>query len=200
MSDFGHLLGHDASWIYAGLFLYAFVKTGPLPIAAAYGSTLGWLDAGWALLAVAAGALAGDQVRFEVGRRYGASILTRFPRWAARAEAALVVVERHHVPVLVLFRFAKGLRTPVSLGLGATRLDRGRFTVLNAVTALVWSATLSGLGLAAGAVVTTSHSRLIPIASLVTMVGMVSALGWTMRREVERRLVGVSASSEAAVR
>lgn len=197
MSDLERLLGHDASWIYALIFLYAFVKTGPLPVAAAYASTLGWLDAGWALLAAAAGALVGDQVRFEVGRRYGTSVLARFPRWAARAEAALVVLERHHVTVLVVFRFAKGLRTPVSLGLGATSLDRGRFTALNALTALAWSATLSGLGLVAGAVITSSHSRLVPIASLFIMVGMVSALGWTMRREVERRLVGASASSDA---
>ncbi len=203
MTDIERLLVDGGPWVYAALFLYAVVKTGPLPVAAAYASTLGWLDAEVAFVAVAAGAIVGDELRFEIGRRYGAAPLRWFPRWAPRVEAAMAVLVRYHVAVLVLFRFAKGLRTPVSFGLGASSLARARFSLLNVLTALAWSGVLSALGILAGAAFAADSSRLVAVGGLVALIVMTSGLGWAVHRELGRRVlqpVGVPAASASSPR
>jgi membrane protein DedA with SNARE-associated domain len=195
MDDLERLMTQYADWIYVLLFAYAFVKTGPLPVAAAYAATLGWLHAGAAFAAVAVGAFLGDQVRFELGRRLGPATLRRFPRWATRLDAVVAVVERHHAGLLTVFRFAKGIRTPVSLCMGMTRLTRARFASLNAATAVLWSGTLTLIGTTAGVFVDPERSLVLPIAGLALMSGLVLALGWGVRRELARRIDGAVAAA-----
>lgn len=197
MDDLERLMTQHADWIYVLLFAYAFVKTGPLPVAAAYAATLGWLHAGAAFAAVAVGAFLGDQVRFELGRRLGPATLRRFPRWSARLDAVIAVVERHHASLLAMFRFAKGIRTPVSLCMGMTRLTRTRFAGLNAATAVLWSGTLTLIGTTAGALVAPGRSLVLPVAGLALMSGLVLVLGWGVRRELARRIDGAVAPAPA---
>ena len=196
MQELERFASSSPAWLYVVLFAYALIKTGPLPIVAGYASTLGWLDAVPATLAVWWGAVAGDLVRFELGRRFGPSALRRFPNWGPRAGALTRVLARHAVWVCLLKRYAKGLRTPLSFAFGLTALSRRRFAITTLLTSAIWAASFVGLGVAAGGRLDEFWSTRLVIVSFATMAALLLALSWLIHREM-RRLVDASTSASA---
>lgn len=184
MDDFERLLREFGPWIPAVLFVYAFVKTGPLPIAAGYAATLGWVDPVPLLVALWAGAALGDLARFELGRRLGPAALARLPAWQARWEPLSRVLVRHYGWVCLAKRFAKGIRTPISVGFGLTAIGRWRFGVITTLTAGIWAGSFVGAGMAAGRLAGSVSTAPIAAASLVLLIAIVAALGWLVQREL----------------
>ncbi len=196
MQELERFASSSPGWLYVVLFAYAFIKTGPLPIAAGYASTLGWLDAVPAVFAVWWGAVAGDLVRFELGRRFGPGALRRFPKWEGRTGMLTRVIARHAVWICLLKRYAKGLRTPLSLAFGLSAMSRGRFAITTLLTSAIWAASFVGLGVAAGDLLDEFWSTRLVVASFATMAGLLLALSWLVNREM-RRLVDASATATA---
>ena len=104
-------------------------------------------------LLIALGALGGavgDIAYFTIGRRYGPTLLERFPKFAPAAERVHALIERF--PELAIFgiRFLYGLRTVGPAVIGASAVSWPRFLLLNALGALVWSACWIGAGYVLG--------------------------------------------------
>jgi len=110
----------------------------------------GVLDLPWVIALGALGGAAGDIVYFALGRRYGAELLGRFPRFAPAAERVQALIHRH--PDLSIFgiRFLYGLRTVGPAVIGSSAVPWPRFLILNALGALVWSACWVGAGYVLG--------------------------------------------------
>lgn len=110
----------------------------------------GVLDLPWVIAIGAIGGAAGDIVYFALGRRYGAELLARFPRFAPAAERVHALIRRH--PELSIFgiRFLYGLRTVGPAVIGSSGVPWPRFLLLNAFGALVWSACWVGAGYVLG--------------------------------------------------
>ena len=119
--------------VLAGLFAHRGVLDLPLVI------TLG-----------AIGGAAGDVVYFTLGRRYGATLLERYPKYAPVADRVKSLIARF--PDLAVFgiRFLYGLRTVGPGVIGASRITWRRFLLLNALGALVWSTCWVGAGYVLG--------------------------------------------------
>lgn len=198
MQELERLVREWPSWIHAALFVYAFVKTGPLPLFAGYASTLGWLEPFAALSAVWSGAIAGDLLRFELGRRFGPAVLRRMPTWLPLGNAFSLVLARHVVWVCLLKRFAKGLRTPISLGYGLSNLGRRRFVAITVVSAGVWSGTLIALGVFAGALVAQAPGPWFAVLGLVLMAALSLGLTWLVHGELKRVVGAPAATRESA--
>jgi len=100
----------------------------------------------WLLASIPAGV--GHQIYYLLGRRYGDAVITRFP---ARLQPAFTraneLVRRHQTRVLVLMRFAYGVRLPLPILCGASGVAPGKFLFYNVATALSWALlfTLTGL-------------------------------------------------------
>ena len=56
------------------------------------------------------------------------------------------LIERHQNFLILTFRFYYGLRSVTPFALGASRVDRGRYLVLNAIGAAIWAVTLGWAG------------------------------------------------------
>jgi membrane protein DedA with SNARE-associated domain len=92
------------------------------------------------------GSLAGDQLAFFLGRKFGVRILDWRPRWRPAAERARLELERRGTFLLVSFRFFYGLRNAVPFVAGLAGVPPRRFAPLNAIGALLWAPTISTLG------------------------------------------------------
>ncbi len=105
----------------------------------------------------ALGGAMGDIAYFALGRRYGAALLGRFPKFAPAATRVHALIERF--PDLAVFgiRFVYGLRTVGPAVIGASKVSWPRFLLLNALGALVWSA----CWVSAGYVLGTAAQRLL---------------------------------------
>lgn len=108
----------------------------------------------WGTLGIAAlGAIAGDGVSYEVGRRYAREMRTW---WAENGHEAAwengqEFVDRHGGKSIIMARFFAPVRAIVPLVVGAARMPRHKFYPINAASALAWSPAHIGPGIVFGA-------------------------------------------------
>jgi len=85
--------------------------------------------------------LAGDLTMFLIARHYGESLLkTRFFRWAlppARLDRVRGYMDRHGTKTVFFARFFAGIRMPVYVLAGTTRMHPVRFILLDLAGALI---------------------------------------------------------------
>jgi membrane protein DedA with SNARE-associated domain len=107
-------------------------------------ATAGSADPRIALLVgcAAAGAFAGDNLSYLLGRRFGPAVQRRFfttPKgmkaraWAERS------LDRYGTQLIIVCRFIPGGRTAVTLTCGLTGYPRRRFVAATALAAVIWA-------------------------------------------------------------
>lgn len=121
----------------------------------AVAAKLGLLDIWFVLLAAMAGSFAGDQFYFWIGRRYGPSMIERWPSWRMRVGRASRLLGVYDAWFILGFRFVYGLRSISPFVIGMSNVSAGRFLVLNFIAALVWATVIGGASYALGAVIET---------------------------------------------
>lgn len=82
------------------------------------------------ILAAFAGSLAGDQLWFFLGRRFGRPFVERRPRWARQMARIDGFLARFGTAFVLGFRFLYGLRSVTPLALGASGYPALRSTSL----------------------------------------------------------------------
>jgi membrane protein DedA with SNARE-associated domain len=135
------------------------------------------------------GSLAGDQLAFFIGRRFGERILAWRPKWRPAAERAKHELDRRGTFLLVSFRFFYGLRNAVPFVAGLAGVAAKRFVPLNALGAAIWAPTITLLGYAFGAAFerVLSHARryqaiALAVIALVGLVLFVAHKLWPKRK------------------
>jgi membrane protein DedA with SNARE-associated domain len=115
----------------------------------------------WAVWLVACGpAIAGHQVYFALGRRYGDRLLARLPaRWQPAIVRARELLWRNARGIMLAMRFAYGLRLPLPILCGAVGIAPRRFVRYNVATALAWALLFTWLGYVYGATATAALGR-----------------------------------------
>ncbi|MGE5285852.1 MAG: DedA family protein [Micromonosporaceae bacterium] len=128
------------------------------------------------LLAAAAGALAGAQVGFLIGRRAGTALLARtsnrhLVNGAARAEELLA--RYGHRKAIVLARFIPVVRTVLNPLAGGLSVSTRTFTTWQVVGGLVWSVGVTLAGYLLGSSIPGIDTYLLPIIAVIVIVSLV---------------------------
>jgi membrane-associated protein len=140
------------SGILAGFFL----PGDTLLLSAGYFASIGRLPLGWLLLVVAVAAVVGDNVGYELGRRFGPRLFRKkesaffHPDQLLRAQD---FYERHGGKTIVLARFVPVVRTFAPVVAGAGKMDHKRFMMFNLIGATVWGVGVTLLGYFLGKVI-----------------------------------------------
>jgi membrane-associated protein len=159
--DPGTLLTGLGPWALVGLSLMVFIESGLLfpflpgdsllVTAGLLHDRLGLSIAAVALCASGA-AVAGDQVGYWIGSRFGRQWFRADARIlkTAHLDQAEVFFARHGGPALVLARFVPVVRTFVPLAAGAGDYPYRAFLIWNVTGALLWAVGMTLLGSVAG--------------------------------------------------
>jgi membrane-associated protein len=155
-----HLVG-GSPWTYAVVcavaaadVLLPLLPSETVVIAASVLAAHGVLEIWLIVVLAAAGAFAGDNVCFALGRHVGDPVARRLfkgekgqgrLRWAERA------IGRHGALLIVVGRFLPGGRTVSTFAAGLSGLAYRRFLVADAAAALAWALYASLLGYLGGA-------------------------------------------------
>ncbi|MGW7421733.1 DedA family protein [Streptomyces sp. NPDC054813] len=134
------------------------------------------LSLGPLLVAAAAGALAGAQCGYLLGRKAGGALLARShsPRLHEGAKRAEELLERYGYPkAVVLARFVPVVRTVLNPVAGALEVPVRTFTLWQVVGGLGWSVGLTLAGYALGSSIPNVDRYLLPLVALIVVVSLV---------------------------
>jgi membrane-associated protein len=146
-------------WVYALLFVIVFVETGVVVMPFLPGDSLlfvvgalcgaGLLSLPLAMAVLIAAAVLGDQTNYSIGRHLGPKVFQwEQSRWFNKAafNKAHAFYEQYGGVTVILARFMPFVRTFAPFVAGVAAMTRSRFTLFNAVGALVWVVGLTSAG------------------------------------------------------
>jgi membrane protein DedA with SNARE-associated domain len=114
-----------------------------LVTAGIYAATTHGLDIQFVIVAAAAGAIAGDNIGFWIGRRFGCDFIHRQSRLlrlnGTRLKIGRYLFHRHGGKVVFFGRFFAGLRTLAALLAGINWMPWWRFLWFNVAGGILWS-------------------------------------------------------------
>jgi len=168
---------------YFALVVGCILEGETILILGAMAAQRGYLDLPLVMLAAFVGSLSGDQLCFQLGRRCGARLLERRPRWRLMAATIETRLGRYRDLFLFGFRFLYGLRVISPFVIGLAEVSALRFTVLNTLGAGVWAVSFALLGYSFGHGVETFLGGVQ--AYELQVFGAVAAIGivvWAVRR------------------
>ncbi|MFR9799270.1 DedA family protein [Streptomyces sp. MS06] len=131
------------------------------------------------LVLAAAGALAGAQCGFLIGRGAGGAVMarSRSQRLHEGAKRAEELLERYgYAKAIVLARFIPVVRTVLNPMAGALEVPVRTFTLWQAVGGTVWTVGLVLAGYALGSSVPNVDRYLLPMVALIVIVSLIPLL------------------------
>jgi membrane-associated protein len=192
--QFTDLVANASGWAYAILFALALLDA-VLPIVPSETSVItagvvasaGDLSLPLVILFAAAGAVAGDNTAYLIGRRYGRRVNDRFFRgekaqrrihWAHRQ------VEERGGELIVIARFIPGGRTAVTLSAGTLEYPWRKFIVFDAIAGLTWASYAAALGYFGGHAFEEQPWKglVLALAIAFAVAGGVEVVRWFLKR------------------
>lgn len=144
----------------------------------------------WAVVvAAAAGAAAGDQVGFLLGRRYGPRLVDHLPSIVRRSgdlDRSLDLIRRRGAAAVALGRWAAVLRALVPGAAGTSGMTHGRFTVANVLGGTLWAAAIAVAGYLVGASYQSLAHNLGIVGDIAVVAAVVAAAAWWSRTRRNR--------------
>ena len=134
--------GHFA---YLAIYLAAIVEGELLFIAASVLVASGQLHYLAVLVAGALGATIGDQAYFYLFRGCVPRWLTRYPSLQQNVAPLIGRVRRHDSLMVLLIRFAPGLRIALAAACAAANVPARKFSTLSLISAFIWATALLAL-------------------------------------------------------
>jgi membrane protein DedA with SNARE-associated domain len=172
---------------YLAVLIGTFFEGEAVLVAAGAFAHRGLLSLPLVMLTATLGSTLGDQLWFQLGRRYGRPFLERRPTWQARARIVQPHIERHGDLVVLGFRFAYGVRTVTPALRGMSGYPALRFACLNLIGSIVWAVVVGAGGWALGAALTGMLERAAHVEELIA--AAVAGVGavWLVVRLIRRR-------------
>ena len=156
------------------------------------------------ILAAAFGAIAGDNLSFQLGRQGGYRLLRRYGHVLRfdnrRQRLARYLFTRYGALIIIMGRFVPVIHIWTAFLAGTTAMRWPRFAVLNAVGCALWATALSAAGFALGNVAIqvggTIFALSVPIAFVVTLLMVVAfrLMEDRLQREADRDRSGKDAA------
>jgi membrane-associated protein len=155
----------------------------------------------WSVLAVVISmAVIGDSVGFEVGRRYGARLLTIRPlaRHSDRLDDARDLLARRGGWAVLLGRWVAFFRAVMPALAGTTEMRYRTFLAFNALGGILWGTAVVVGGYLAGASYKAVEAWLgTGAAVLVGLVALVALVVWRVRKHRRERAPEAAAGADA---
>jgi membrane protein DedA with SNARE-associated domain len=191
---FTQLVADASGWAYAILFVLALLDA-ILPIVPSETSVItagvvaaqGGLSIPLVILFAAAGAFAGDNIAYWIGRRFGARATDRFfssEKAQKRVEWAHGQVQRRGGELIVIARFIPAGRTVVTISAGTLEYPYRKFLLFDVIAAAIWASYAGLLGYFGGHAFENQPWKglLLAFAIAFAVTGTVELVRWFLKR------------------
>ncbi len=155
---------------------------------AGFAAKRGYLDPVEVVGIASAAAFAGDQLLFQLGRRYGHALLARWPAIARRASGISGLIDRHPQKAALIARFIYGTRLAGPILIGMSSMPQARFAPLNAIAAIAWAIVFTTAGWIFGAAAEAYAGDLRRIEEGLLAIVIAAAVTWRLTAFLKRRV------------
>lgn len=131
---------------YLALFVGAILEGESILILGGLAAHRGYLQLPIVLVLAALGGFIGDQLCFGAGRFLNTRLVGRFPSLVPKIARIDRLISRHPALTVITIRFLYGFRIAGPITIGMTSMPWMRFSILNLIGAIVWAATIVGVG------------------------------------------------------
>ncbi len=135
-----------SSYGYAAIAAGTFLEGETVLLLGGFAAHRGYLELPWVIVFAFAGTFFGDQLYYYLGRTQGKALLENRPRWKAKSDKILSLLDRHQTWFILGFRFLYGLRTLAPFLIGVSQIPPSRFITLNMIGAFLWALIIGTLG------------------------------------------------------
>jgi len=104
------------------------------------------LDLFWVIVVAFAGATTGDQISYQILRRFGPAMVARSETLQRRSAKARRLLAGHPIKFIILSRFFWGLRSACMLALAASDVPTRVFAPFNLLACALWASVVGSLG------------------------------------------------------
>ena len=167
---------------YAAVIVGGLFEGEAITLLAGFAARQHLLSLPWVMFWAQTGALISDQFCFYCGRLFGARLLSRWPRLAARVAKFQTKLERHQTKLILTFQFMPGTCTVLPFALGMGKIRSWRFLWLDVIGSTIWAVTLSLLGWFFGAAAEPLLAKLQGYAVIGVAIIIVVMVGLTQKR------------------
>ena len=193
-NQFTHYVANASGWAYAAVFLLALldaivpvVPSETAVITAGVVAASGDLSLPLVVVSATAGAAAGDNLAYLIGRRFGDPVTRRFfssEKSQERLAWARRQLSQRGGQLILVGRFIPGGRTVVTLTAGLVHYPWRRFVVVDAVASFVWALYAALLGYFGGRAFEHAAWKglLLALGVGFAIAGIVEAVRWVLRR------------------
>jgi membrane protein DedA with SNARE-associated domain len=193
-NHFTDLVANASGWAYAILFLFALldvvvpaVPSETAVITAGVVAAHNGLSLPLVILSAAAGAFAGDNIVYWIGRRYGTRINDRFftsEKARGRVDWADRQLQQRGGQLIVIGRFIPAGRTAVTISAGTLEYPYRRFLLFDVLAGVIWGSYAALLGYLGGRAFEKQPWKglLLAFAVAFAVTGAVELVRWFRRR------------------
>ncbi len=135
-ADLHQLIATYGYWLMA---FGALIEGETFLIAGGIAAQQGMLHLPGLILLALVGSTIHDVAFFALGRYGGKKILDRKPHFKAKTEGILKLFDRYGVWLIILLRFAYGLRTMIPTVLGMSPISTKKFIFFDILGGIIWS-------------------------------------------------------------
>ena len=190
LGEWSYLIIGLAAALECAAFAGLLVPGESLVLASGFFAHQGVLSLDAVIVAAALGAIAGDNIGYQLGARLGRACLLRHGRRLgvtdARLRRAERFFERHGPKAVFVGRFVGFARALVPFVAGASRMAYRRFVVFDTLGAALWTVTFVVLGYALGASWRVAEKWVGRVGLVAGLVGAIVGLVLWLRRRRAR--------------
>lgn len=135
LSDYGYII----------LFLYSLGGGMIALIAAAILCATGYLDLTICIVVAVVANFIGDMILFLLSKKGKKDIMVYFKNYRRQLALSQILFKRHGAKLIIFKKYIYGLKTLIPLAIGLSKFDSIKFTVYNALGAVIWGVSI-GVG------------------------------------------------------
>jgi membrane protein DedA with SNARE-associated domain len=141
---------------YLTVFLGAMIEGESIILTASALAATEVLSIGWVMILTFTGTVFADQLIYLLGRKYGPSsiqyLCRKMPSWQPTIHKGLSFLKRNETKYILSFRFIYGIRIISPFLIGAQGIPFARFSILNILSAAIWTVISCAAGYFLGAI------------------------------------------------
>ncbi|MGI9479343.1 MAG: DedA family protein [Hyphomicrobiaceae bacterium] len=185
LASFLDLVREHGTAVYSIVFAYAVSHALLVTLFAGFAAHAGALSFAPLVVVCWIGSFLGDIIRFWLGRRFGKSLLSNYPKLERAMRVVIRLTDNHYLWMILAHRYPHGIRGVAGLAYGMSSLSWATFVPINLVASGLWAVTIVSIGYGFGQFSEKALQDASSGVGIAMLVGFL-ALSWYLSRRLER--------------